>query len=56
MHPIAILLLIVGASIGLAILAAFLNQVIAVLSPQGFLLLVGAVAAVVFLGFISKFR
>ena len=53
MHPVAIIPLIVGVLIGLAILAAFVNQVIAVLSPQGFLLLV---AAVVILGFISKFR
>lgn len=46
MHPVAIIPLIVGVLIGLAILAAFLNQVIAVLSPQGFLL-VGGIAAVI---------
>ena len=46
MNPVVSVFLFVGSLIGVAILAIFLNQVIAVLSPQGFLL-VGGIAAVI---------
>jgi len=46
MNPVVSAFLFVGSLIGVAILAIFLNQVIAVLSPQGFLL-VGGIAAVI---------
>ena len=49
MNPIVAAFLFVGSLIGVAILGIFLNQVIAVLSPKGFLLVVGIAAVILWL-------
>ena len=49
MNPVVSAFLFVGSLIGVAILAIFLNQVIAALSPQGFLLVVGIAAVILWL-------